>query len=269
MQKLSGIYGGKHMLKNAVQIIVAVCLVALAASYATAQDVPLRVGITPDSPPLIFKLNGKITGVEADLARRLGKELNRPVELVELRWDRQIAALLEGKIDIIMSGMTITDARKVRINFTDPYLKSGLVAAIRAEDSAKYNSAKSILSGYQAVGVIKGTTGEAFVQKNMSNSTSIATLSKVRDAASELQTRRIDVFIHDAPAVIWLVSENEADLRGVWELMTEENLGWGIRKGEGDFLKQMNAILRRWKQDGTLDQTLRNWLPAKYFERVK
>jgi ABC-type amino acid transport substrate-binding protein len=258
------------MLKNIIQIIVAACLVALAAvSYATtAQDV-LRVGITPDSPPMIFKLNGNITGIDADLARRLGNELNRPVEFVELRWDKLISSLIEGKIDIIMSGMTITDTRKVRINFTDPYLKSGLVAAIRAEDSSKYNSAKSILSGYQAVGVIKGTTGEAFVQKNMSNSTSIATLSKLRDAASELQTRRIDVFIHDAPAVIWLVSENEADIRGVWELLTEENLGWGVRKGDNDFLKQVNTILRRWKQDGTLDETLRNWLPAKYFERIK
>jgi ABC-type amino acid transport substrate-binding protein len=47
----------------------------------------LRVGITPSYPPLIFKLDDKIAGIEKDLAQQLGKELNRKVEFVELRWD--------------------------------------------------------------------------------------------------------------------------------------------------------------------------------------
>ncbi len=263
------------MFKNMSHIIIAAFLVALGTvGSVTAQDVageksPLRVGITPNYPPMIFRLNEKITGVDADLARRLGRELNRPAQFVELEWNQQIGALLEGKIDIIMSGMTITDARKVRINFSDPYLKSGLVAAMRAEDASRYTSAKSILAGYPAVGVIKGTTGEAFVRQNMSTSPRIATFSNVNDAPSELTSRRIDVFIHDAPAVVWLVSENEADIRGVWDLLKEEDLGWGVRKGDDDFLKQVNSILQRWKQDGTLDEILRNWLPAKYLERFK
>ena len=129
------------MFRNVSHIIIAAFLVAFGtAGSVTAQDVageksPLRVGITPNYPPMIFRLNEKITGVEADFAMRLGRELNRPVQFVELEWDQQIGALLEGQIDIIMSAMTITDARKVRIYFTDPYLKSGLVAAIRAEDA--------------------------------------------------------------------------------------------------------------------------------------
>ena len=200
------------MFKNLRHIIIAAFLVALGTfGSATAQDVAgeksyLRVGITPNYPPMIFKLNERITGVDADLARRLGKELNRSVQFVEMEWEQQVAALLAGEIDIIMSAMTITEARKVRINFTDPYLKSGLVAAIRAGDASKYTSAKSILSGYPAVGVIKGTTGEAFVRQNMSTSPRVVTFLKVSDAPSELRSKRIDVFIHDAPAVIWLVS---------------------------------------------------------------
>ena len=274
-KKLSDTYGGEHMFENVRHIIIAAFLVALGTvGSATAQDValeksPLRVGITPNYPPMIFILNDKITGVDADLAIRLGNELNRPVQFVELGWDQLISALLEGKIDIIMSGMTITDARKVRINFTDPYLKSGLVAAIRAGDASKYKSAKSIMSEYPTVGVIKGTTGEAFVRKNMSKPSRIVTLMTSRDAAIELKDRRIDVFIHDAPAVIWLVSENEADIRGVWDPFNEEDLGWGVRKGDDYFLKQVNSILQRWKQDGTLDEILRHWLPARYLERFK
>ena len=103
----------------------------------------------------------------------------------------------------------------------------------------------------------------------MPKASRIVTLMKTSDAAVELKDRRIDVFIHDAPAVVWLVSENEADIRGVWELFKEEDLGWGVRKGDDGFLKQVNGILQRWKQDGTLDEVLRSWLPAKYLERFK
>jgi len=55
-------------------------------------------------------------------------------------WEDEIEALLNGRIDIIMSGMSITKAREVRIAFTEPYLKSGLLAAFRAEDTKKYTT---------------------------------------------------------------------------------------------------------------------------------
>ena len=71
-----------------------------------AQPTPLRVGVTPNFPPMIFKLRKSLVGVEVDLAHALGRELGRPVEFVELPWDAQIPALLQGKTDIIMSAMT-------------------------------------------------------------------------------------------------------------------------------------------------------------------
>jgi len=222
---------------------------------------PLRVGVTPNNPPMIFKLNGRITGMEADLAKRLGTELNRPVKFVELPWDQQIDALLDGRIDIIMSGMTITKAREVRINFTIPYLKSGLVAAVRASDESKYTTADSIIRSYAPVGVMEGTTSEAFVRKNMPKSPRILVLKKLSDAADELKDRRIDIFIYDAPAVVWLVSENEANLRGVWKPLNEEYLGWGVRRDEKEFLAQVDAILTRWKSDGALKEVVLKWLP--------
>lgn len=268
------------MFKSLIQIAAAMfiftfgsvgCATTQAGSTNTGplDAASLRVGITPENPPLIFKLNDKIAGIDADLALRLGKELNMPVEFVEMKWDQLISALIEGKIDLIMSGMSITNARMVRINFTDPYLKSGMVAAIRAEDASKYSSAASIMSSYPDVGVVTGTAGETFVRNKMKGVPKISLLAKVSDAAYELQSRRIDVFIHDAPSVIWLVSNNEASLKGVWDLLSEDSLGWGVSKDNGLLLTRVNAILKKWKEDGTLDQTLRLWLPARYFEKLK
>jgi len=111
------------------------------------------------------------------------------------------------------------------------------------------------------VGVVEATTGHVFVKKNFKNAQRILVLSKARDGAFELKTRRIDLFVHDAPSVIWLVSENEAELTGYWDPLNEEFLAWGVRREDQVFLKQLNDILGNWKADGTLAQVLKRWLP--------
>ena len=227
------------------------------------QPLPLRVGVTPDFPPVIFKQAGKLAGVEFDLAHLLSKELGRPVEFVEVNWNDQISALLEGRTDIIMSGMSITEAREVRIDFTSPYMRRGLMAAMRSEDAPRYNSVERIFLDYLSVGVVKGTTSDVFVQHKMPKARRIPLL-KAEDAVYEFQARRIDLFIHDAPSIVWLVAENEADLKGLWKFLNEEYIAWGIRKGDDELLSKANTILERLKEDGSLQKVLVKWLP--YFK---
>lgn len=253
------------MFKACVKLIILTLITLLFSSYAGAEDsgakpAVLRVGVAPDYPPIIFKLNGQITGVEADLARMLAKEINRSVQFVELGWDELIPALMEEKIDIIMSGMTITEARKVRIDFTDHYLKSGLLTLIRTEDASKYNSVETIKESYATIGVVAGTTGEAFVRK-LFPLARVVTFVKASSAPFEIRNRRIDMFINDAPSIIWLASENEADLAGVWKLLNTEYLGWGVRRGDQQFLDRVNSILSTWRKNGTLKQVLVKWMP--------
>ena len=253
------------MVKACVKLAIFILITLISGGYSGAQDPGakpdvLRVGVSPDYPPVIFRLNGQITGVEADMARMLGKAINKPVQFVQLGWDELIPSLMEGKIDIIMSGMTITEARKVRIDFTDHYLKSGLLTLIRIEDASKYNSPKSIKESYATIGVVAGTTGEAFARKNCPLAR-VVTFAKADDAPFELKNRRIDMFINDAPSVIWLASENEADLTGVWKLLNTEYLGWGIRRDNRAFLEQVNSLLAVWRKNGTLKNVLVKWMP--------
>ncbi len=127
---------------------------------------PILVGVTPNYPPVIFKMNAQMTGLEVDLARRLAAELKRPIEFVEISWEKQISTLLEGKIDIIMSGMTITQAREVRITFSQSYLTSGLMIAFTTANAPKYASLKNIMESIPVVGFVAGTTGEAYARNN-------------------------------------------------------------------------------------------------------
>lgn len=221
---------------------------------------PLRVGITPDYPPVVFKQDGQVVGIEADFARRLGERLGKPVRFVELSWDQQVPGLLAGQTDIIMSGLSITPARQVRISFTQPYLKSGLLAMMRREDAQRFASLTRIDARDVIVGAPQGTTADTFMQKHFPKARRIG-LQSARDAPSLLMRREIDVFIHDAPSVVWLVSENEATLTARWALLNQEQLAWGLRRGDQALLESVNAILESWRQDGTVDEVLRYWLP--------
>jgi ABC-type amino acid transport substrate-binding protein len=256
------------MVQSVEKTIILVLLALVLSGCATVHDPqgptpnPLRVGITPDYPPIIFKQNEEIRGAEADFALRLSQALNRQVRFVELPWDKQIPSLIEGTIDIIMSGMTVTEARRARINFTDPYLKSGLVTLMRAGDTAKFLSLRDIQEGFVTVGVVSGTTGEAYVRKNFLNAANIISVRRASDAPYLLTNMRIDLFVNDAPSIVWLVSENEGTLKGFWEPLTVDYLGWGIRGDDKGFLMEVNAALNTWKRDGTLKEILSRWLPS-------
>ena len=254
-----------------VVAVLGVVLTGMVAAIpaAAGQAPPLRVGVTPNYPPLIFRQGEAITGVEADLAQRLGQELKRPVTLVPLTWEDQIPALLNNKIDIIMSGMSVTPARQVRIRFAEPYLKTGLVAAFRAEDAWKYPSKEALLNSQAVVAAPEGTTGDAFVKRNFAAGTRKVSLPKASTAAAELKRRYIDVFVHDAPYILWMISENEAYLAALWDTFTREDVAWGVRKGDDAFAAQVDQAVKKWKADGSLDAVLSKWLPAAYLKYFK
>ena len=255
------------MLKSTANIMVLALILLAFSSCTTSQNTgpaPLRVGITPQFPPMIFLSGGWAAGVEVDFARFLGQKLERPVQFIPVDWTDQITALWAGKTDIIMSSMTVTRARKVRINFTGPYLKSGLLAMMQAEDTPKYKSREDVANSFATIGVVGGTTGDVFVQQNFPNSRKIA-LSKSGDAPSELKRRSIDIFVYDGPAITWLVSQNEADFVAINKPLNEEFLAWGVGRDDEALLATVNKILAGWKRDGTLNRVLKQWLPYMDF----
>ena len=221
---------------------------------------PLRVGVTPDFAPIIMKEDGILRGLEVDFAVRLADELGRRLDFVELPWDRQVTALLNGEIDLIMSGMTATDLRRVRIDFCDPYMTSGQMALVRRRDAARFKTREDILYAFDRVGVKKGTTADGFVQENCPQAQVVQYLVP-NDAALAVRNRRLDVFIYDAPAIWWLASQYEADLAVVPILLTQEDIAWGIKPGNEPLKKKVNNILGQWKENGTLQILLDRWVP--------
>src|SRR5262249_54299516 len=149
----------------------------------------------------------KLAGIEADFAKALGEELGRPIQFVEISWEDQIEALTGGKIDIIMSSMSITRPRTLRVAFARPYLAVGQATLVRREDANKY------LLGFPirpegTIGVLKATTGDFLVQQEFSRNKR-KDFKSPEDAARALRKKNIDLFISDSPVILWLASINE------------------------------------------------------------
>lgn len=228
---------------------------------------PLRVGVATEVPPYAFRQRGgQVSGLEVDFARALAEALGRPLELVEARFEDQIPVLLGRRSDIIMAGMTITRARQVTIAFSDPYLRSGLGALVRRTEEARYPGPAAVLASPGPIGVVSGTTGERWVRERMP-AANILGYAAPGDALVELVQRRVDIVIHDAPVILWLGSQREADVAPVLALLNDEPLGWGMRRDDPALVAAVNDVLARWNADGTRDAILSRWLP--YWSRLE
>lgn len=217
----------------------------------------LRVGVSVKAPPLIFKHNRQIVGIEADLARELAADLGKKLVFVELNWKDQILALENNRIDIIMSGMTITDLRMMRIGFTDPYFVSGQMAMIRSVDALTYVT----LLQDGRIGYVRRTTGENFIKQYFPG-TQKSGFAASEDGVKALINKKIDVLVHDGPIILYLASKYDSKgVTPVYRVLTEEYLGWGIRRDNVELRAKANDFLEKIKKDGQLDAIIQQWIP--------
>lgn len=234
------------------------------APDAVRSDVPeLYIGVSPTAPPLIYKEGGRIVGLEAELGLAFGEYLGMPVRFIEVDWDDQISALETSKIDIIMSGMSITQARSFRVNFCDPYFRAGQMMLVDIASANQYPRGYYDLKWKKKIriGVIEATTGDYFARKNLPHA-KIKNYANTDSAVNSLIRGNIDAFVYDAPMIAYAASMNESKgVVPVYNLLTEEYLAWAVKKNDTALLRQANEFLKTYKADGRLDSSLRKWIP--------
>lgn len=232
-------------------------------SDSAATKSVLRVGLTANYPPLVEIQSGKLVGIEVDLAHEVGKDLDKRMEFVEIPWDKLIPALVDGQIDVIMSGMSITPERAQKIAFTEPYLHIGQMAITRLAEIQKLGSLSDLLNAPITVGFEADTTGETFVMNNMRNAKP-RSLASIDAGIAALRSHEIDAFIHDAPTA-WRIGSDPAyhDLIGLYWPLTDENLGWGVRIADPGLLAALNQQITIMKKDGRLSRITRKWIKVR------
>jgi polar amino acid transport system substrate-binding protein len=236
------------------------CGISPVATADTAARPALRVGVCPTSPPMIYKQGKQMAGVEADLAVALAKYLGREVQFVELPRAELIDALDEKKIDIIMSAMSITHARQIRVAFSDPYLRVAQMALIRAEDQKRVGLLSGALDK-QTIGVKKATTADMLVQQEFPRAKH-KYYETGEDGARALTKKKIDLFISDSTMAWYLAGLYESQGLVLSPMMlSDEMLAWGLNRGDAELLESANAFLKQARESGELNKVLKRWIP--------
>lgn len=200
----------------------------------------------------VFYDNGKMTGFEIDLINKIGEKLNKKVVIEDMKFNTLFAALSSGKIDVLVSGIDITEERLLQYDFTDGYYDNKLAVIVKEGD----DSIKSLddLKG-KTIGTQIGTTSDIY-----SETVEGATNNKYDQPAAvimNLNAGKIEVAIVDKAVAEQILMTNEANkgckiVEGV-EIVASQ-IGMAVKKGNKELLDQINGALKELKDSGELDE---------------
>lgn len=240
-------------------------LISASSTMSAAENTPpvLRVGVTPNSPPIIYSKGGKIVGIEAEFANLLAKRLGAELQFVRLPFPELLPQLGAGKIDIVMSGLTVSAVREPLAEFCTPYATSGIGLLVRNSDLWTFAYPDVIFLLETRIGVEKGTIADLIVQKRCPRAKRIL-FSSPEAAARALQAKKVDVVLGDAPVLWRVAAQNKRQtLTAVPRLLTTENLAWAVQRGDSELLTAANDLLRQLRADGTLQRILQTAAPLR------
>tara|TARA_R110001583_G_scaffold137_7_gene1417 strand:+ start:626 stop:1483 length:858 start_codon:yes stop_codon:yes gene_type:complete len=205
--------------------------------------------------------NGQIVGFDVDIAKEMAKAMKVKLDLRNTAWDGIIPALLTGKCDIIMSGMTVTSERNLKVNFANPYIVVGQTVLIRPELADSIKSYRDLNDPKYIVATKLGTTGNIATKKYIGKA-NIRLFETESEGALEVVNGNAHAFVYDLPFNAIYSAQNSGKVTHLDDSFTYEPLGWAVRKGDPDFMNFLNNFLAQVKGDGTYDKIYSKWFDS-------
>lgn len=218
------------------------------------------VGISFDSKPFGYMdTDGQVKGLEADLAREIADRLlgdENKVEFKEVESQDRVSAIKSGYVDMVISTMTITPARKRQVDFSIPYFVAGQAICVRRD--GKIDSIYDLIN--KKVIVIIGTTGERNIKRFAPN-IFIQGYADNSEAIDAFRNGVADAITTDDALLQGLVAE-DGEYKLLPKRLTREPYGIAFKKSRHgrSLRKRVNEILQEMKQDGTLRNIVDKWI---------
>ena len=234
----------------------------------------LVVALEPGYMPFEMKdKRGRIIGYDVDIAKAMAKAMGVKLKIEETAFDGIIAGLLTNKYDIIISGMTITQQRNLKINFSDPYIVVGQTILLNKNYQNEIKTSKDLDNEKYTITAVLGQTGEIAAKKFFKNA-KVVTFETESEAVSEVLNGRAAAFVNDQPYnTVFMDGKGKDKLVHMDKPLTYEPLAFAIRKGDPDFLNWLNNFLRQIKEDKVVnlhEKLYQKWfVDTKWLQRVQ
>ena len=234
-----------------------VCILLFTAGLALAEGKTLVVATNPEFPPFEYVEGNNIVGLDIDIAAEVAKDLGMEIAVEAMEFPAIIPSLNAGKADLGIAGMTVTEERKMNVDFSDTYYNA-IQACVVKEGTAitDFKTKKKAV-----IGVQEGTTGDFIVSEYPD--AEILRFPKGLDAFMELANGKIDAVVIDAPvAANILKALNNQALETIEMPFEDEFYAIALPKGSTELLEAVNATIKRIQEDGTLEALIEKHFPS-------
>ena len=205
-------------------------------------------------PPFELERDGQIVGFDMSLADEIANDMGKQKKVVQANFEtlESGAALDTGQCDAAIAGITITDARKQSMDFSQPYFNDK-IALLTTKDSG--------ISGFDSVGdatvgVQQATSGEQYAQDKGLKTQQYEDVELMFQA---LETGGVKAVSGNISTLSKRASDNP-DLKVVQTVDTHENLGVAVKKGNTELVDSVNKTIDRINEDGTMDRLQKEWM---------
>ncbi|NGM45884.1 amino acid ABC transporter substrate-binding protein [Rhodobacter sp. SGA-6-6] len=226
------------------------------AAPAFAQD-PLRVGSYPANPPWENKTEaGTFEGFEVDIVNEIAKRMGTTAQIEGMDFKALFVATASGRVDIVISSLTITDERLESQSFTQPYFEGALGIGVKeGSDIASVEALKGKTVGSVATSFPENWLKERAEEIGYADYKSYDTTANM---LTDLQNGRIDAAVNDVVGLRYAATQMKG-LTVSHEIVTGEKFAMMMPKGS-DKLEQVNQIISDMKADGTMAAIYEKWL---------
>ncbi len=229
---------------------------------AETEDDTLVVAMELAYPPFETKdTNGDPMGISVDIAKAFGEYIGKEVVIENTAWDGLITSLQTDKADMVISSMTITEAREETVDFSNPYANSLLALLVNADSGVE--SIEDLNVAGKKIAVKTGSTGHIYAENNLTNAELIV-LADESACVTEVSQGKADAFIYDQ-LTIYRNNQNNPDTTKAIYIPFQDTEKWGIavKEGNTELVDQLNEFLVEFEAEGGFDTVTEAHLSAE------
>lgn len=253
-------------LRNITIILASVLLFVSVAGCAqktvdrVSKNGELVVGTAGSMPPLnMTTKDGEVIGFDMDLARRMAKAMNVELRVETMAFAELLPALEAGQVDMIISGMTITPERNLRVAFAGPYLAAGKCILTKEQAWQSVDEPSDLDQSGISLAALEGSTSQMFVEKSIPEARLVAT-KDYDEAVNLVLTNNVSGMIADYPfCIVPLFQHPNQGLVSVVALLSYEPLGIAMSANDPLLVNWVDNFLDHLEQSGELEFMKARW----------
>ena len=226
----------------------------------------LVIGTAASMPPLnMTTRDGSVIGLEVDLAQSMANAMGVQLKIESMEFSKLVSSLENGKVDMILSGMTITPKRNLKIAFVGPYFISGKAFLTKIETIASATDPVEINSPNVRLTALRGSTSQAFIETILPN-VQFVPADKYDQAVQMVIDDKVDALFADYPiCVVSIFRYPDRGLVSVITPLTYEPLGIGIPAGDPHLINWMENFLNNLEGSGQLEEMTERWFGEDFW----